>query len=183
MGLDMYLYATGKNFRRVSEFSAERAEEFRDFAHSLCEDERYIRLHGVRRRDMTDKNGTDKEVRTLLAAFKRELLAKAHSLEGIVRPKSMTYAYLVKKDESDPVTEIGYWRKEYNLHKYIIKNFGDPNNDNLVNVYLDESALNQIIEVYQNGGCFSDTFSSKCIFRNALAIVKGGGVVFYRAWY
>ena len=178
MGLDMYLYATGKNFRRVSELSAERAKEFSDFADSLCEDERYIRLHGVRRRDMTDKNGTDKVIRTLLAAFKRELLAKAHSLEGIVRPKSMTYAYLVKKDESDPVTEIGYWRKERSLDRYIIENFGDPNNDNLVNVYLDEAALNQIIEAYQNdGGYFSDTF------RNALAIVKGGGVVFYRAWY
>ena len=178
MGLDMFLYSTGKNFRRVGELAAEWAKEFCDFAHSLCEDERYIRLKGVRRRDLTDKNGTDKKVRTLLAAFKRELLAKAHSLEGIVRPKSLDYAYLVKKDEEDPVTEIGYWRKEWNLHKYIIENFGDLKHDNLVNVYLDEAALNQIIEAYQNdGGYFSDTF------RNALAIMKGGGVVFYRVWY
>ena len=178
MGLDMYLSATGKNFKRVSELAAKRAEEFDSFSKILLEDERYIRLHGVRRRDLTDKNGTDKEIRTLLASFKKVLLAKAHSLEGIVRPKSMTYAYLVKKDESDPVTEIGYWRKAYSLHKYIIENFGDPKNDNLVNVYLDEAALNQIIEAHQNdGGYFSDTF------RNALAIVKGGGVVFYRAWY
>lgn len=176
MGLDMYLYATGKNHRRVSELAAKRAEEFNDFAKIICEFDEYAPLQGVKRRDLTDKNGADKEIRTLLASFKQTLRIKAHLLGGIVRP-NMTYTYLPKKDESDPVTEIGYWRKEWNLHDYIIENFGDPKNDNLVDVYLDEAALAKIIEHCKNCDMDSDPFC------NALAIVKGGGVVFYQAWY
>ena len=172
MGLDMFLYATGKNHRRVQELAKARADEYRDFCCSLIEEDRYVGLKGINRRTLTDKRGVDKEERHLLAAFKRELLAKGHSLEGIVR-RDLSYAYIVKKDEEDPIREIGYWRKEWLLHEFIIKSFGDPDNDNLCEVYLDEVALNKLAKKYPVEDAFKD----------AIAIVKGGGVVYYYAWY
>ena len=176
MGLDMYLKATGHNHRRVKELAAARAKEFNAFFYSLMEEDRYAGLKGVNRPTLIDKKGADKEKRDLLAAYKRELLAKGHSLEGIVRP-NLTYAYIVKKDEADPIREIGYWRKEWPLHEYLVKNFGDPDNDNLTEVYLDETALTGIIYHYKDYAEYADPF------RNALNIVKGGGVVYYFAWY
>ena len=58
-------------------------------------------------------------------------------------------------------------------HDFIIRNFGNLEDDNLSEVYLDETALNQIIEAYPSDEAF----------KIALSIVKGGGVVFYIAWY
>ena len=81
--------------------------------------------------------------------------------------------------KDDSVDEIGYWRKDWPLHQYIIDNFWhDKDNDNLREVYLDEEAIKAIIEAYKHdGGDVSDSF------RTALDIVRGGGVVFYWAWY
>ena len=178
MGLDMYLNATGKNHRRVQELARERAKEFEDFSSSLYTSEKYSGLA-----DLPCKHGYveyDKltnEQRKLVAEFKFELMRKAHSLEGILR-KGMTYAYLVKKEESDPVHEIGYWRKEWTLHQFIVENFGDKDNDNCTEIYLDEAALTKIIGRYKDPEC------DYCEpFRKALDIVKDGGVVFYWAWY
>lgn len=175
MGLDMYLKSTGHNHRRVQELAVARAKEFNAFRKE-CIFERFVGLDSINRRLLTDKKGRDKVPRDFLARFKRVLLAKAHSLGGILRP-DMTYGFLVKEDEVDPVHEIGYWRKEWPLHEFIIKNFGDPNEDNLTEVYLDEAAITKIIDHYKNYEDYSDPF------RQALDIVRGGGVVFYWAWY
>lgn len=176
MGLDMYLKATGHNHRRVNELANARADEFRAFFYSLIEEDRYVGLKGVNRLTLTDKKGADKEKRDLLAAYKRELLAKGHSLEGIVRP-DLTYAYILKKDEEDPVRAIGYWRKQWPLHEYITRSFGNPDDDNLTEIYLDEAALTKIIDRYKDDAVYANPF------RKALNIVKDGGVVYYWAWY
>lgn len=173
MGLDMYLKSTGPNHRRVNELARERAKEFKDFSCSLYTSEKYSGLADLpREHGYVEFDKLSKEQRKLIAEYKFELMRKAHSLEGILR-KDMSYAYLVKKEESDSVHEIGYWRKEWPLHEFIVENFGNPKDDNLREVYLDETALNQIIEAYP----------SEEAFKIALSIVKGGGVVFYMAWY
>ena len=175
MGLDMYLKSTGHNHRRVRELARSRAKEFCDYLHLLIKEPKYAGLHGVNRLTLTDKI-KDKEKRDLLASFKKDLRAKARALEGIVGV-NLNYLYVVPYGEDDPVEEIGYWRKEWNLHKFIIENFGDPNNDNLTEVYLDEAAISKIIDHYKDDTEYSDAF------RQALYIVKGGGVVYYWAWY
>lgn len=172
MGMDMYLYATGPNYRRMRELAKERAKEFNYFAFLLLEEDRYVGLKDVNRLTLIDKKGADKEKRELLANYKRELVAKAHSMEGICR-RNLNYCYIHPAEYADKVNEIGYWDKEVHLHEFIIKNFGNPKDDNLKEVYLDETALNQIIE----------TYPSEEAFKIALYIVKGGGVVFYIAWY
>lgn len=178
MGLDMYLYSTGHNHRRVKELAAARAKEFKAFAESLYESERYTDLANLPRNKFgyLDVDKFTKEQRSLLANFKAELIKKAHSLEGLLR-RNVTYAYIVKKEESDPVHEIGYWGKEWPLHQFIIENFGDKDHDNLTEVYLDEAALTKIIDHYKNYEDYSNPF------RLARDIVKGGGVVYYWAWY
>ena len=175
MGLDMYLKSTGHNHRRVNELARSRAKEFCDYLHLLIEDPMYAGLHGVNRLTLTDKI-KDKEKRDLLASFKKDLRAKARALEGIVGV-NLNYLYVVPHGEDDPVHTIGYWRKEWPLHKFIIENCGDPNNDNLTEVYLDEAAITKIIDHYEDDEHYSDPF------RQALDIVKGGGVVYYWAWY
>ena len=66
MGLDMYLRATGPNYRRVRELAKERAKEFNHFASSLMEEDRYAGLKGVIRHTLIDKKGADKEKRDKL---------------------------------------------------------------------------------------------------------------------
>lgn len=177
MGLDMYLKSTGPNHRRVHERAIERAKEFEDFSRSLYTSEKYSGLADLpRKHGYVEYDKLSKEQRKLVAEFKFELMRKAHSLEGILR-KNMTYAYLVKKEESDPVHTIGYWRKEWPLHKFIVKNFGDKDDDNCTEIYLDEAALTKIIEEHKEIEHLSAPF------REALQVVKGGGVVYYWAWY
>ena len=45
-------------------------------------------------------------------------------------------------------------------------------------IYLDEAALTKIVEAYKDH--YEDYVDP---FRNALDIVRGGGVVYYLAWY
>ena len=109
MGLDMYLEATGKNHRRVMELASELAKEFEDFKVALFTSEPYNRIMKLPKmiNGYYDFSKFTKEDRSLIAKFKMALIKKAHSLEGILR-RDMSYAYLVKKDEDDPVHEIGY---------------------------------------------------------------------------
>lgn len=177
MGLDMYLKSTGHNHRRINELAMERAKEFNVFRESLYASEQYVGLADLPRRyGYLEVDKLTKEQRNLVATYKAELSKKAHALGGIMRC-NCTYAFVIPKGEEDPVHTIGYWRKEWPLHKFIIENFGDKDNDNLTEVYLDEAALTTIIDHYKDNEEYCDPF------RRALDIVKGGGVVYYWAWY
>ena len=177
MGLDMYLKSTGHNHRRVNELAVAMAKEFDAFRESLYASEKYSVLADLPRKDgCLEVDKLTKEQRNLIATYKAELGKKAHALGGIMR-RDCSYAYIIPKGEEDPVHTIGYWRKEWPLHEFIIKNFGDEDNDNLTEVYLDEAALTKIIAHYKDNEEYSDPF------RCALDIVKGGGVVYYWAWY
>ena len=177
MGLDMYLKSTGHNHRRVHELALEREKEFNAFRESLYASEKYSGFANLPRKyGFVEGDKLTKEQRSLIATYKAELSKKAHALGGIMR-RDCTYAYIIPEGEEDPVHTIGYWEREWTLHKFIIENFGDPNNDNLTEVYLDEAAITKIIDHYKNNEYYSEPF------RLALDIVKGGGVVYYWAWY
>jgi len=205
MGLDMYLNATVPNYKDTIELAKSRANEYRLYRHNLFAEDRYAALKDVSRRNITDKS-RDKEARDLLASFKKDLISKAHSLGGIARP-DLSYGMLAKDYEFTPVEEIWYWRKEWTLHNFIVNNFGDPKDDNMVDIFLDEAALRKIIEAYSNPVVHEPQQTVECgnvirygmninefgqliesvvdsdPFRRALKIVQRGGVVFYWAWY
>ena len=205
MGLDMCLDATVPSYKYTVELAKSRANEYRLYRRNLFAEDRYAALKDVRRRDITDKV-RDKEARDLLASFKKDLVSKAHSLGGIARP-NLSYSMLAEDDEFTPVEEIWYWRKEWALHNFIVNNFGDPEDDNRVAIFLDEAALKKIIEVYSEPvvhepqqtvecgevirygmninefGQFIESVVDSDPFRRALKIVQRGGVVFYWAWY
>ena len=175
MGLDMYLYKTSKNHRRNRELAKAANKEFlrwRDTDFCKTEVVASIKNLPLLESGTLDWSKMTDEGRKIVARCKSALRKKAHSLGGILR-RDLTFAFLVNEDDKDSVTEIGYWQKEYTLHKFIINNFGDPKNDNLEAVYLDEESLKKIIEKYPYEECF----------REALYIVRGGGEVFYEAWY
>ena len=174
MGLDMYLYATGKNHRRLKELTKARVLEFRKWSEEFYKSKVGDSIEKMPKLESgyLDFAKLTAEDRAILAEIKSTLRKKAHSLGGILK-RDMHYAYLVKEGEDDPIREIGYWRKEWHLHKFIIENFGNPQDDNLVEVYLDEAALSKLIENYPHEECFNVAFD----------IVKGGGEVFYWAWY
>ena len=174
MGLDMYLYATGKNHRRVKELAKARAVEFRKWIEEFSKSKIGASIEKMPKLESgyLDRSKLTAEDRAILAEIKSTLRKKAHSLGGILR-RDMHYAYLVKEGEDDPVLKIEYWGKEWPLHEFIIENFGNPQDDNLVEVYLDEAALSKLIENYPHEESF----------KVALYIVKGGGEVFYKPWY
>ena len=178
MGLDMYLKSTGHNHRRINELAMEREKEFNAFRELLYASEKYAGLADLPHLYGTyvDGDKLTKDQRSLVATYKAELGKKAHALGGIMR-RDCTYAYIIPEGEEDPVHTVGYWRKEWPLHKFIIENFGDKDDDNLTEVYLDEAAITKIIDHYKDYEDYSDPF------RQALDIVRGGGVVYYWAWY
>lgn len=180
MGMDMFLYKTSKNHRKNRELAKAANKEFLQWCNNdFCNTEVVASIKNLPHLESgtLDWSKMTDEGRKIVARCKSALRKKAHSLGGILR-RDLTFAFLVNEDykdpeTGDPETEIGYWRKEYALHKFIINNFGDPKNDNLEEVYLDEESLKKIIEKYPGEECF----------REALYIVRGGGEVFYKAWY
>ena len=87
------------------------------------------------------------------------------------------------RDEIDS-EEIGYWRKCWKLHHFLIDHFGDPGDDNCVNVYLTKENLEFIIQELKKRASESEEFMySIDNFAKALADVIAGKVVFYHPWY
>ena len=75
--------------------------------------------------------------------------------------------------DEDELENLGYWRKNWDLHNYIIRNFwDDPNNDNLVKVLLSKKDLEKIVADGHEGG-----------FKDALDRWDDDHVVFYYPWY
>ena len=75
--------------------------------------------------------------------------------------------------ENDNLIELAYWRKEWGLHNYIESYYGDPKNDNLVEVWLDREAIENIIKARY----------FKNVFRRALKRIDDTHVIFYFPWY
>lgn len=75
--------------------------------------------------------------------------------------------------DEDKVEELAYWRKNWELHKYIIDNFwSDKEHDNLIEVFLTRKMLCKIV---------SDGYTEG--FKQALDRWDENCVVFYHPWY
>lgn len=163
MGLDMFLFATGKNYRRTKEVAKSKADEYTVFLHSLYASEKCAPIRAFAEQEGFDiKKCTEQQI-NLAKGFQAQLEKKAKELGGTLTP-DMRFCYT-----GEHVDEIAHLDSNPDLHDYIVKNWGDPKNDT-EEIYLDESALKAILEKYDY-----------CAFRIALYVVRGGGVVFYRA--
>ena len=175
MGLDMYLYSTGQNHRSEMKRLKKLRKEFDNWADALFNSPQYSELDRLLTARSTAENNKlapkdEKQFQVLRSKYKTELKAKAESLGGVL---GKCLDIQLPDKNQDPVEEIGYWRKNYDLHKYIVRNWGNQEDDDLVEIYLDEDAIEKMIETYPNEG----------VFKTAWSIVKCGGVVFYLAWY
>ena len=179
MGLDSYLYRTSK--RRV-----DATKKFGEIRRAYSEDIDLL-MKKPRWKNLFDslpknefgncdwKSYTDEQkkgVRYLRRAARR--VAKKHglALDRDCRPIFDIEDFgLNHKDDS--VDEIGYWRKNWQIHQYIIDNFWhDKDNDNLVDVFLTKSDLEKIV---------ADGWGDE--FEDALKHWDDDYVVFYHPWY
>ena len=178
MGLDQYLYRTSKRrMEAVEKFDQLRAA-FNEEGKALREKPKWKELMSSLPRNefgYYDWKSYTKEqkvgVRNMVRAYRR--LAKKHGLklnsdyEPIFNIEDFGLNY-----EDDDLEEIGYWRKEWGLHNYIINKFGDPNNDNLVEIYFSKVGLEMIV---------ADGYGGP--FKDALDRWDDDYVVFYHPWY
>ena len=80
--------------------------------------------------------------------------------------------------------EIGYWRKDWELHNYIIDNFwDDKENDNVVDIPLTKENVEQIIKWCSSGDNSMYNEYTEETFKEALNAIKQGDVIYYHPWY
>ena len=177
MGLDAYLYSTTPRRRQQLETERQRRKEYNEWANALIDSDKYKGFndfpHGNGGRIDLDKcsDKQKEQYKKLFRRFKSELKKKAKSLGGFISDE-LHFSLAVPESEQDLMDKLCYFDRNWELHNFIAENFGDPKNDNLVEIYLDEAAITKILEKFPNPE-----------FRTALSVVKGGGVVFYYAWY
>ena len=173
--------ATGANHRRIVETAEAKRKEYMDFLVARLESEKWSELrkfldkHGGEIID--SKNEEHKRLQKLSRQFVGLLRRKAKSLGGRCREGTYDFVYSVPPEEGDFVDLLGSWDNESKLHKFIVKNFGDKKKDASEGIYLDEKALTKIFKHFLN----SNYPLNISPFRIAMYVVRGGGVVFYRA--
>ena len=179
MGLDGHLYRTSKRRVEASNKFGEIRKTYSKDIEALVGKPKWKELM-----DSLPKNEfgyfdwesyTDEQkkgVRYLRRATRR--VAKKH---GLALDKDLRPIFNIEdfglNHKDDSVDEIGYWRKNWELHQYIIDNFWhDKDNDNLVDVFLTKSDLEKIV---------SDGWGDE--FDDALKHWNDDYVVFYHPWY
>ena len=178
MGLDMYLYRTSKRRVKASSAFNDVCKEYSRDVDALMNKPRWKELMDSLPKDEyghSDRKSYTKEQKNKLCNLRRAVrrVAKRHglNLDGGLRPIFDENKYGLT--DKDTLEEIGYWRKEWNLHKYLIDNFWhDKENNNLVDVFLTKDNLKKIVK--DIGG---DAFKA------ALERWDDDYVVFYHPWY
>ena len=177
MGLDGYLYRTSKKRIEAQEQFGEIRKEYSKDIETLVSKPKWRSLMDSLPKDEFghyDWKSYTKEqkigMRNLRRAARR--VAKKHGLclDRALRPIFDLDKYGLTSD--DDIEEIGYWRKNWDLHNYIIDNFGDKEHDNLCEIYFSKVALEKIVNDGHVGG-----------FANALERWDDDHVVYYWPWY
>lgn len=176
MGLDQYLFRTTKKrkdaivkFRELcTQYRAKVAEfDKTDRAQNLMN-----ALAGKRKDEAVKVLAEQKdEIEFVKGEYRR--IAEEVGIridEGFLPEFNPSEYGLTEKDNN---RELAYWRKELPLHNFIIHHFGNPKDDNLVEVWLDKEAMEKIIEA----GYFQEEF------RDAMTMLDEEHVVYYWPWY
>lgn len=178
MGLDGHLYRTSKRRVEASKKFGEIRKAYSKDIEALVGKPKWKSLMDSLPKNEFGyhdwKSYTNEQkvgVRNLRRAAHR--VAKKHGLclDRELRPIFDLDKYGLTSD--DDIEEIGYWRKNWELHNYIIDNFWkDKEHDNLVEVYLTKDDVKKIVSVgYKEG------------FVEALSCWDDDHVVFYYPWY
>ena len=179
MGLDGYLYRTSK--RRV-----DAAKKFHEIRRAYSEDIDLL-MKKPRWKNLFDslpknefgncdwKSFTDEQKKGI--RYLRRAVGRVAKKHGLALDRDCRPIFDIEdfglNHKVDGVDEIGYWRKNWSLHRYIIDNFWhDKDNDNLVEVYLTKDDVKKIVDAgYKEG------------FVEALSCWDDDHVVFYYPWY
>ena len=189
MGLDQYLYKTTKEdterciaFKKINdEFISRRGKLLNDKYDEIIKG--FSQPDGIFDEDkLTEEQ--KKEFDAARTEFHRECKEIADEIGAtlcddgsneIAYPEDLNWGY-----------ELGYWRNDWPLHRFIVDNFGNPDNDNLVEVYLNEEQIQKVIDWAKSDGNGEESYDNRNTietFSIALSIVRDGGVVYYHPWY
>ena len=184
MGLDQYLCRTSKkNFDAIIE-----AKKLRDEFNSRFEklyDEKYKAKFDALPKDeygyVYQENLTE-EQKVVLSDLQNQYWADARAIASEMNIRLDEFGEPIADEVS--VDEIGYWRKDWELHDYIISNFWeDKENDNVVNIPLTKENVEQIIKWCSSGDNSMYNDYTEETFKEALNAIKQGDVIYYHPWY
>ena len=179
MGLDQYLYRTSK--RRV-----EATKKFNEIRKAYSADIDIL-MQKPKWKELFDSLPKNQFGHYDLDAFTPEQKKGCRNAQRAARRVAKKHGLVLDKGcrpifniedfglnyDDDGLEGIGYWRKNWHLHNYIIDNFWpDKDNDNLVEVYLTRNDLEKIV---------SDGYLGA--FEDALRRWDDDYVVFYHPWY
>lgn len=176
MGLDQYLYRTTKKRKDAITKFRELCMQYRAKVAEFDKTERVQNLLNVlaRRRKGEAKEilaEQKDEIEFVKGEYRRIAEEVGIRIDEEFEPEFEPSDYgLTEKDNQ---RDLAYWRKEWPLHNFIIHNFGNPQDDNLVEVWLDKEAMEKIIEA----GYFQEEF------RDAMTMLDEEHVVYYWPWY
>lgn len=190
MGLDMYLFARTKEsydaIKAYKEIVAKANEE--------CEKvfkEKWLNFYiTLPKFPISKELDFDKftlEQDRFCDEFKREY--KEIRKKYGIKYDSDGYEIVPMSEEPD---ELGYWRKSYNLHNFLVKKFGVEGDGSWnTNIYLTQENIDYIIEELGkkpfsveeyddwDDNSYEYTISA---FKKALRFAKAGFVIYYHPW-
>lgn len=179
MGLDQNLYRTTKKRKAAFERFDELCKEYGLCRIEMDNEDRWKDLfNGLPQNDEKTMYLAEKfteEQKKALELYKEEVKKVAEKVG--VRISEELIPQFIPSDfgltEEDEDEELMYWRKNWELHNFIVQNFGNPEDDNLVRIWLDKDAIDKIIEA----GFDVD------VFKRAKMGIDEDHVLYYWPWY
>lgn len=178
MGLDQYLYRTSKRRIEAGKKFEEMRQAYLKEGNALLDKPHWKEFLDSLPKTTAghyDYSAMTKEQKKQNWNMRRAMrrVAKKHDLVLDKHLQPIFSDEYFGLTEADGCEEIGYWRKNWNLHKFIIDKFwADKENDNLVDVFLTRNDIERIIHHGYIGG-----------FEEALSRWDDDYVVFYHPWY
>lgn len=168
MGLDAYLYTTTPKKFEERQTLRKKIDEYFKVVEDLNDKYDEIVFDSLER----DENGN---------YIKDKLTPEQKKLVDEYDEKFKALFTPVWPNE-DECKEVAYWRKDWDLHDFIVKKWGFPEDDNDRDVLLTEERINEILAELTNG-CLMDSCNavySISAFKGVLRTAKSKGkVVFY----
>lgn len=179
MGLDQQLFRTTKKRKEATEKFNELSKQYRSCLRELEKQDRWQNLwdslpltEDKMRYDVarfTDEQ--KKEIECLKETAKHIAEGFGIHIDEATMPDFEPSDFGLTNDDVN--VELAYFDRDWDLHNFIIDNFGDKENDNLVEVWLDRDAVDKIIDA----GFYVD------VFTQARTMIDDNHVLYYYPWY
>lgn len=178
MGLDQSLYRTTKKCHAAKIAFIKKRAEYNKRIDEVFNSDKWKPFMESLPRDKSGYFDTDKftaEQRKMVGVWRRGLHRIAKEVG--VKLNAQRNPYMDNETygltDADLDVEIAYWRKNWELHKFIVDNFlENKEEDNLVAVYLTKEDCQKIVDAGFGGG-----------FQEAIDKWDDEHEVFYWPWY